>query len=232
MHKAVASFVFLAAVLAVPSVGRAQGTYVYVGRYYRPAPPPYTLVAPVAPVQLERRWSIGLRWMINSVNQTVMSEDMVMSGGGLYARYRHSRHWGFELGLEGAGSTFGNEGFRKGSFIPTVSILFHLTPRGVFDLYLLGGIGAVLSSVEIDNPPGHPELDTGRQSFGEFQAHIGFGAELRLGRSFGIVSDFRYIGRVLDTTSQDGRWYKDVDDGPVPRTSQGFQYTLGVALHF
>lgn len=263
MRKAVASFLFVVAVLAVPALASAQHVRVWVGPYYpiAPLPPPvivpvpapvpapvyvpppvpvtyrrapayYAPVVPV-PLQLQRRWALGLNYAITSVNQTVAGDTNVMSGGTLFARYRMSPHWGFELGFQGAGGSFGQDDrFKRGSFIPTASMTLHLIPRGMFDLFLIGGIGGVFSSVEIENPPGHPNLAVGKQSFGEFQGHLGVGAELRLGRVFGITGDVRYVGRVLDTSSGDGRFYKDVDDGPVPKTSHGVQGQLGIALHF
>ena len=256
MRKAVASFVFLAVVLVAPAVGSAQAVRVWVGPYYpAPMPPPPVIVpvpqyyappvyvpppvmyrrAPMVapmPLQLQRRWGIGLRASVAGINQTIAGEDNVMSGGGIFTRFRHSRYWGFEIGLDGAAGSFGGDRFKRSSFIPTASVLLHLTARGPFDLHFISGIGGVFSSIEVQNPPGHPELDVGRQSIGEFQGHLGIGAELRLGRAFGIVGDVRYIGRVLDTSSQDGRWYKNVDDGVVPKTSQGVQGTLGLMLHF
>ncbi len=261
MRKAVATFVFAVAVLAVPAVASAQHVRVWVGPYYpiAPLPPPvvvpvpapvpvyapppvyvpryrpapvYYNPVPVVPLQLQRRWGIGLRASVTGINQTVAGEDNVMSGGGVFSRFRMSPHWGFEVGLDGQAGAFGDDRFKRSAFIPTASITLHLIPRGPFDLFVLGGIGGVFSSVEVQNPPGHPNLSVGRQNFGEFQGHLGVGAELRLGRMFGITADVRYIGRVLDTSSQDGRWYKDVDDGVIPKTSQGFQASLGLMLHF
>ena len=147
-------------------------------------------------------------------------------------RYRHSRYWGLEASLDRMDGSFANGRFQRSSMPLTVSLLWHLLPRGSFDLYAFGGIGWVFSDVRVENPPGQPNLAVGRQSFGEFQAHLGIGAELRLGRSFGIVSDLRYLGRVLDDTAQDGKWYKGVSDGVIPSTSQGAQFTLGVLWHF
>jgi hypothetical protein len=256
MRKAVGSFLFLVALMAVPAVAGAQHVRVWVGPYYPVAPLPPPVVVPVPrvyvpppvylppvtryapayvaprPVQLDRRWGIGLRASVAGINQTIAGEDNVMSGGGVFTRFRHSRYWGFELGLDGSAGTFGGERFKRSSFTPTASVLVHLTPRGPFDLHLIGGIGGVFSSVEVENPPGHPNLAVGRQSLGEFQGHLGVGAELRLGRMFGILADVRYVGRVLDTSSGDGRWYKDVDDGVIPKTSQGVQGSLGFMLHF
>jgi len=166
------------------------------------------------------------------INQTVMGESNVMSGGGIVLRHRTTRHLGFELGLDGAAGSFGDGRFKRSSFIPTASVLFHMIPHGPFDLFLIGGIGGVASTVRIEDPPGHPELSLGRQSFGEFQAHLGVGAELRLGHVVGIVSDLRYVARVLDTSSDDGRWYRGIEDGPIPSSSHGAQFTLGVMLHF
>jgi hypothetical protein len=255
MRKAVASVLFLVAVLAVPALAGAQAVRVWVGPYhpiaplppppvvvrvptvypppvYMPPPPPPPVFLGPVPVQLERRWGIGLRASVVGINQTIGGEDNVMSGGGIFTRFRQSPHWGFEIGFDGAAGSFGGDRFKRSSLIPTASVLFHLTPRGAFDLFLLGGIGAVFSNIEVENPPGHANLSVGRQSLGEFQGHLGVGAELRLGRVFGITADVRYIGRVLDTSSQDGRWYKDVDDGVIPKTSQGFQASLGLMLHF
>lgn len=257
MRKAVASVLFLVAVLAMPALAGAQVVRVWVGPYYpvAPLPPPvvvpmppvyvppapvyvrptpvyYHPVAPLPPVQLDRRWGIGLRATVTGINQTIAGEDNVMSGGGIFTRFRHARYWGFEIGLDGSHGSFGDGRFRRSSAIPTASVLFHMIPNGPFDLHLIGGIGGVFSSIEVDNPPGHPNLSVGRQSVGEFQGHLGIGAELRLGRSFGIVADVRYVGRVLDTSSMDGRWYKNVDDGVVPKNSRGVQGSLGLMLHF
>jgi hypothetical protein len=161
----------------------------------------------------------------------VAGEDNVTAGGGLFYRYRHSRHWGMEAAFDAMGGSFGNGRFERTAMPLTASLLFHLTPRGAFDLHLLGGIGWVFSEVRIENPPGHPELAVGKQNFGEFQAHLGIGAELRLGPAFGLTADLRYIGRVL-SQSDDGQWYQDVDGGPVPQSSHGAQFTLGGAIHF
>jgi hypothetical protein len=261
MRKAVASVLFLVAVLAVPAVAGAQVVRVWVGPYYpvapmppvvvpmpvplppvyvpppppvyvRPAPMYYNPVPVLPPVQLDRRWGIGARASVYSVNQTIVGEDNVMAGGGIFMRFRASPHWGWEIGMDGATGTWGDGRFKRDAFIPTASVMLHLIPRGPFDLHLIGGIGGVFNSVEIENPPGHTNLTVGRQSLGEFQGHLGVGAELRLGRMFGIVADARYIGRVLDTSSSDGRWYKGINDGPVPKTSQGFQGNVGLMLHF
>jgi len=216
--------------VAAPAVAPAQG-YIYVAPVYRPVP---VYVAPpvdMSRVQLTRRYSLGLRLDVSGINQTVVGEDMVMGGGGVMFRYRHSRHWGWEFAVDGMGASLADGRFERSAVPITGSLLCHLTPRGIFDLYVIGGLGYVASDVRITDPPGHPNLSEGRQSFGEFQAHIGVGAELRLGRSFGIVSDIRYIGRVL-TDADAGRYYDGVDDGPVPSSSQGFQWTLGGLFHF
>jgi hypothetical protein len=218
--------------LAAPAAAQAQAfVYIAPAPVYRPVP--VYMAPPFDPsrVQLARRYSLGLRLDVSGINQTVAGEDTVMGGGGLMFRSRHSRHWGWEFAVDGMGATLGGGRFERSTIPITGSLLCHLTPRGVFDLYLIGGLGYVASDVRIQNPPGHPGLAEGRQSFGEFQAHFGIGAELRLGRAFGIVSDIRYVGRVL-TQAEDGQYYKDVDDGPVPSSSQGYQFTLGGLIHF
>ncbi|HEY3357526.1 MAG TPA: outer membrane beta-barrel protein [Polyangia bacterium] len=230
MRTALASLLLLLALAVTPSAAQAQ-SFVYVAPMYRPGP----VYVPVAynpnTVQLERRYSLGLRWEVAGINQTVAGEDVVMGGGGLMFRYRHSAHWGLEAAVDGLASSFANGRFTRSSVPMTVSLMCHLTPRGPFDLYAIGGIGYVTSDVRVENPPGHPDLAVGKQSFGEFQAHIGMGAELRLGRAFGLTADLRYVGRVL-TDSQDGQYYKNIDNGVVPSTSQGFLFTMGGLVHF
>jgi opacity protein-like surface antigen len=230
MRTILASALVLLAVALAPAAAQAQ-PFIYVAPVYRP--PVVPVYAPYDPgnVQLERRYSLGLRWEVSGINQTIAGEDVVTSGGGLVFRYRHSRHWGLEAAVDGLGGSFANGRFDKSEVPMTVSLTCHLAPRGPFDLYLIGGLGGVVTDVRISNPPGHPDLAVGRQTFGEFQAHLGAGAELRLGRAFGITADLRYVGRVL-TSSDDGKYYKNVDDGPVPSTSQGFLFTLGGMVHF
>jgi hypothetical protein len=182
-------------------------------------------------VQTQRKYALGLRVDVQGINQTVGGESTVMGGGGLMFRYRHSPHWGLEAAIDRLDGSFSNSRFERTSTPATLSLMCHLTPRGAFDLHLIGGIGYVASDVRIDNPPGHPDLAVGKQSFGEFQAHLGVGAELRLGRMLGITADVRYIGRTL-LDSQDGKYYKGVSDGPIPSSSQGYAVSFGALLHF
>jgi hypothetical protein len=221
----------LALMFATPCRAQAQA-FVYVVPGYRPAPPPVAVAYRPTPLQLQSRAALGLRIDVTSINQTIAGEDNVMAGGGLVFRYRHSLHWGLEAAVDREEGRFGEGRFQRSSTPLAISLLCHLTPRGIFDLHLVGGLGWVFSEVRIENPPGRPDLDEVRQSFGEFQAHFGLGGELRIGRHFGIVSDLRYVGRVLNTDNKDGRWYKDVSDGVIPSSSNGVQFTLGVLAHF
>jgi opacity protein-like surface antigen len=97
---------------------------------------------------------------------------------------------------------------------------------GSFQPYLLGGPGWYKRSVEpIEGPAEDLELSTS-----EFGWHAGGGAEVRLGRHFGIHGDYRYTFLDFGDDDEDEGFI----GGLLPNLPghRGSMWTLGASVYF
>jgi hypothetical protein len=146
---------------------------------------------------------------------------------GGHLRFRGYR-FGAELSLDVLGNRFLEGSVSRVSVPFQASALLYLIPRGMLNLYLLGGFQAVFSHVTWDLP----NLQTD-QSFTQFGAHGGVGAELRLGRRISLTADLRFFGLVRNEEGDDGQYYAGIEEGAVvPAKTSGAQLNLGVSFHF
>ncbi len=141
-------------------------------------------------------------------------------------------------GLGGGGgspATNGGPSFHAGpvtrdSYPLTISALMYIFPnqdRHVFNMYFLGGFGVVPTTMGLTDEFGNSV----KQSFGEFEAHLGLGLELRF-HWFALQADLRGFSLVRDDTTTAGAYYTGVDGAPVPDHSWGAQGSLGAMFWF
>lgn len=138
-------------------------------------------------------------------------------------------------GFNTPGSTSGGPYFHSGpvtrdSVPVTLSALVYIFPNQdshIFNLYFLGGMGVVATTMGLTDEWGAPV----KQSFSEFETHLGVGMELRF-HWFALQADVRGIGLWRDDSSAPGAYYTGVDGAPVPANSWGLQGSAGAAFWF
>ncbi len=234
----------------------------YVRPYVRPLKP-RKLRAPCAggwcqaqaPVGKARLFSIGARFSVMGIDQSINGHDVIMPGGGVQLRFRTRGRFGLELAADflhgkfSADSQVGQatpttSGASSGTTTPyfhiadvtrdsipvTLSALFYIFPNDdarIFNLYFLGGVGVVSTNMSLTDENGQSV----KQGFTEWEGHLGIGAELRF-RWLAIQADVRGIALSRDDSSAPGSYYANVSGGPVPKSSTGGQGTLGATIWF
>jgi hypothetical protein len=242
----------------------------YAAPMYSYPPPPVYYVRPVvkprklrcnggwcqaqqAPVGKARLFSIGARFSVLGIDQSINGHDVVMPGGGVQLRFRTRGRFGLELAadfLHGKFSADATAGEAKpasatpGTTTPyfhiadvtrdsipvTLSMLFYIFPNDdarIFNLYFLGGVGVVSTNMQLTDENGQSV----KQGFTEWEGHLGIGAELRF-RWLAIQADVRGIALSRDDSSAPASYYAGVSGGPVPKSSTGGQGTLGATIWF
>jgi opacity protein-like surface antigen len=149
------------------------------------------LLATPGPAAAQVSFGLGLH---GGVGQSADADDT----NGFFGAHARLRLLGF-LGLEGA-VDYRQEEFAKGllevNTVPvTVSALLYPIPVGPLQPYLVGGIGWYFSDLEV---AGGQKTDTS-----DVGVHVGAGLDIRLGSSWALHGDVRYIWRDLDTSDVD-----------------------------
>jgi hypothetical protein len=202
--------------------------------YHRPVPPPPPPPQVIHYSHFARphfepppRWSLGLHVAGSGLARAIGEESGGLGGVGFHLRYRHYR-WGTELAVDALGNRFLDGTVTRVSLPIQGSALLYLVPRGVFNLYLLAGLRLqpTIMSYKLPNL-------TDRQTFLEYGAHVGLGAELLLGRHFALTADVRGFGTIRDSVTEPGAYYAGLDQAAVlPDKSLGLQVNLGASIRF
>lgn len=173
------------------------------------------------------QWAAGVHLTGVTTNQELNEEGVAFGGIGGHLRFRNYR-FGAELSLDVIGNSFLDGGVKRVSVPMQASALLYIIPRGVFNLYLLGGMQVVFSHVEWDLPNLYTD-----QTFTQFGLHAGVGGELNLSRHFALTADIRFFGLMRSDQSGDGAYYEGIDkEAVVPHKTSGAQVNLGVLLRF
>jgi hypothetical protein len=223
-----------------------QGYYLYSAPgappvYY--APPPVVYVRPRltcaqlcglhrAPKKWDgvRRFSLGIHGVVMGINQKVGNNNVVLGGAGFQLRLRSKGRFGVEFSQSFLGASYWNGGFTRYSYPFDMSLMFYIFKNEDtrhFNIYGLAGVGVMPDDVTIRFAPG----DNREQSFLEWTAHAGIGAELRF-KWFAIEADGRILGTVLDRTTTPGAYYNHVSGGPVPNSGWAWQANVHLSLWF
>jgi hypothetical protein len=181
----------------------------------------------------EGRFELGPRVSSLTLNDEDTYQGLGMGGAGAYARYRISRRWGLEGGLdvmvsdELAHSSPGDVVRVTAPF--TASALLYLFPDWRFQMYVLGGVGVAAHSVRFDALGEQIDFATPIAQFG-LGAQYRFGS-VRLDASFRTLLMHRDAEDVERSPIADG----DFDARPVAyqpytgdRTVTGGMFTVGV----
>lgn len=156
----------------------------WVPSYYYPPPPP-----PPPPAQLGHRWGVGLRLTSQQVApESAPDEAIQLGGGGLHVRWRFARGFSIELELEGVESD-PEATYRRSHGMTTVALAWHLTPGGVWDWFVLAGIGGGQAEVSYQGADGH----TMRYRYDQTHARLAVGLERRWHR-LGIGAEVGAVG--------------------------------------
>src|SRR5262249_28031626 len=105
--------------------------------------------------------------------------------------------------------------------------IFPNTDDRHFNIYFLGGVGVVSTSMTLTDPFNIAV----KQDFTEFEAHLGVGTELRF-HWFALRADFRGVSLWRSAPHVPAAYYADVEGAPVPKQVYGFHGTLGASIWF
>jgi hypothetical protein len=105
--------------------------------------------------------------------------------------------------------------------------IFKNTDDRHFNLYFLGGVGVMDTKMGLTDEWGNGVT----QSFTEWEAHLGVGAELRF-HWFALQADLRGLAMTRDDSGQPASFYQDVEGAPVLKNSFGVQGNIGAAIWF
>lgn len=194
--------------LATPTVASAQ---VYVVAPAQPAPAAVTYyprtvypqrVAPVAPQQA-RRWGLGLRASNAALTSEARPDDpLEMNGGGLFLRWRLSRHWSLEGAVNGWSARSEEGSYERDLGLSTIGAAYHLTPWGKWDFYLSGAFGGGETEVRYLKADRTQATETAPVATAVF----GIGLERRFRNGFAIGAELSAAGVVRS----------DEDEPPIP----------------
>ena len=168
------------------------------------------VLAAASPAAAQVSFGLGIHGGVVSASDA----DNTVPTGGAHARLRLL---GF-LGLEGA-VDYRQEEFSGGLLqvdtVPiTLSVLLYPIPVGPLQPYLVGGIGFYLSDITVADGPSNDTSNVG--------AHLGGGLDIRLGSSWALHGDVRYVIRELDTN---GLGVSSLD-------ADGWQVQVGLTYYF
>lgn len=193
VRKAIPAFL-VALVLSAPATAAAHYTYYHHHHHYAPAPPPPPppprYVAPATPSE-EDLLLLGIGIRVSGIAfegyKLHLSdlENPVMGGVGLQFRSKFTRHWGLELAadyLRGA-----DDNFVQWTVPVTLSAMVFLFPDSRINPY--GLFGGVVFFTRLEYESGlfnHDIIEVG--------GLLGAGVQVRLGQSFAIHADLRFMG--------------------------------------
>ena len=155
----------------------------------RRSPPPIRRVVTDPPItkRREQGYSLTLRAVGVSYGETQLSRGTLegddLAGFGMALRTSLDRHWGLEMAIDLAGD---RDEDRRVAITPvSFSLLARLFPDSKLDIYGLGGVSVVHTVIE------HRDLPT--ENFLRGGAHLGLGAEIKIGRHLLVTADVRYL---------------------------------------
>jgi Outer membrane protein beta-barrel domain len=201
--------------------------------YYQPPPPPDLwrpeMPPPFAPPAHRELLSPPREWGLNAHLEGAMigrgtAGDASMGGGGVALRYKPTRAFGLEAGLDFVGGT-DYQGYSRNERAFTLNALVFLNPRSRAQIYLLGGFGWAGATVEND-------AQSQNSSYSYFGGQAGVGLEIRLSRSFALDGDLRgFVRSRTDSLAQSQPEFTD-QYGRTTNTSAGGLLTAGMTLYF
>lgn len=202
------------AVVVQPAPVIVQQPMVYAQPVAAVQPSPVVYEAPEEVViEEEGRPSVALVARFAGMNQsdTDISFDTItgmgLLGVGAGLRFDIDRHWMIELGAD-IMAREDEYGIKQWSIPLTVSIMAHIFPDSIIDPYALAGLGAVIN--EYDDPN---YMTT--ESYTQFEGHLGFGADVNLGRRFFLTTDMRFLFLQARPDREYSTSVAGLDDGGV-----------------
>ncbi len=167
-------------------------------------------------------WGVGLRATGERVDPKDDAPNGIgMGGGGLYVRWRISRRFGLELGLDGVSGKLADGAYERKTSSAQLAATFHLTPGSRWDLYLLLGVGGATDKVTFTDATG-AQME---QEFKETLLRVGGGLEYRW-EHLGIGAEVAAVGYARNDSDQ------VVAGDAVPKEAGGGQWTVAVSWYF
>jgi hypothetical protein len=181
------------------------------------------LVAVLLPATaLADEWGVGLRATGERVDPKDDGPNGIgMGGGGLLVRWRISRRFGLELGVDGVTGKLADGAFERKTSSAQLAATFHLTPGSRWDFYLLLGVGGATDRVTFVDASG-AEME---QEFKETVLRLGGGLEYRW-EHLGIGAEVAAVG--MARNDSDAALAGDA----VPRESGGGQWSVVATYYF
>jgi len=195
LRRAIPAFV-IAFVLAAPATAAAHFTHYHHHHHYRaappppPPPPPPPRYQPATPSE-EDLFLLGIGVRVSGIAfegyKLHLSdlENPVMGGVGLQFRSKFTRHWGLELAADYLRG--GEDNFVQWTVPVTLSAMVFLFPDSRINPYGLFGGGVFFTRLEYEGGLfNHDIVEVG--------GLLGAGVQVRLGSSFAIHADLRFMG--------------------------------------
>ena len=165
------------------------------------APPPVHVMQPAPVYRANDVLGVGLRISGTGLEGSKLGlsdmENPAMFGFGLQLRSHVSHHWGLELSADWLHGSDEEQGFSQTTVPVMLSALLFLFPDSAINPYGLFGGGVHFTTLSYDD--------------GAFEHHIlevagqlGFGVQVKLGDSFAIHGDLRFLSvyKNLGNTTQ------------------------------
>lgn len=224
---------------------------VYVASAPAPLPAaPVVVQAAAKPLPKARFFSLGGRFVGMGINQQINDKTVLLWGGGVQARFRSRGRFALELSVDFMENSFkpsgkssttvlvgngGAPGFSAGKVtrdsVPfSLSLMGYIFPNSDerhFNMYFFGGGGIVATAMTLSDEWG----GKAKQSFLEYEAHLGLGAELRF-KWFALEANLRGIGLFRENSYGDAPYYRGVSNGPVPKMSWGALGSVAASFWF
>lgn len=190
-----AGLVVAGLVIAVPTTASAHREVHYHHHYVPPPPPPppprYVAPRPAPTPSEEDLFLLGLGVRVSGIafegNKLNLSdiENPVMGGVGIQFRSKFTEHWGLELAADYLRG--GDDNFVQWTVPVSLSAMFFLFPDSRINPYGLFGMGVHFTSLEYEGG-----LFT--HDIVEVAGQLGAGVQVRLGTSFAVHVDLRFMG--------------------------------------
>lgn len=158
-------------------------------------PPPRTVVVReepryLPPAERQNPLGIGFRFNTMALEGTKLDvtelENSAMPGFGIQLQSKISRHWGIELSVDYIQTADGDSSFAQHTVPVMLSPIFYLFPDSAINPYALFGIGVHFTTLEyMDGLFNHTLFEVAGQA--------GFGVQVKLGDSFAISADMRFL---------------------------------------
>ncbi|HEY8091071.1 MAG TPA: outer membrane beta-barrel protein [Polyangiaceae bacterium] len=195
------------------------------------SPPPYEYVPPHREISRAREWGLNLHLDWASIGRGSQG-NASMGGLGAALRYKPTRYFGIEGGLDFVGG-HGYQGDLRNETGLTFNGLLFLNPKSRAQVYLLAGFGWAWAHSRTDPAFADPSTQTYDYNYSYFGGQAGVGLELRLTRVLAFNIDLRgFVRSRTDQLAQTQPEFGPDQYGRTTNTSGGGLLTGGMTLYF